>query len=397
MLNLYGDGIHDDTKAIQKLIDENVEVIMPVPKKHYLISKALEIPSNRRIVFPRFAEIRLAPMSDCSMIKNVTVEDKGERCPSRTYQFVNEFSGEKQHRVENIEIVGGIWNYDNQNQRENPILKRNYGPNGDYNGMAFVFYNVKNLRISSLTIKDPITYGVTLDRVDYFTIDNINFDYHDGNPCKINMDGIHLNGNCSFGYIKNLKGACFDDLIALNADEGSYGTIKNIEIDGIFADDCHSAVRLLTAGCELKNVHISNVFGTYYQYCIGLTRFYETKIRGVYDGISIDHIYASKAPRYPEYLKDKDPVYPLIFIEKNTIIKNLKISELHREERVNPISTVYVGENTVIENLVLEDIATENLTESEEMPVLLCEGCIEKLSATNIRENGKEVKLSGKI
>ena len=46
---LYGDGIHDDTDAIQELIDSGVcEVSLPVPKKLYLISRPLEIRRNHK-------------------------------------------------------------------------------------------------------------------------------------------------------------------------------------------------------------------------------------------------------------------------------------------------------------------------------------------------------------
>lgn len=34
MIKLYGDGIHDDTLAIQKMLDSRVSVVeLPVPKK----------------------------------------------------------------------------------------------------------------------------------------------------------------------------------------------------------------------------------------------------------------------------------------------------------------------------------------------------------------------------
>ena len=63
---LYGDGVHDDTAAIQELIDSGVcEVSLPAPKKHYLISKPLVIPSSFKLKLPRFAEIRLADGADC--------------------------------------------------------------------------------------------------------------------------------------------------------------------------------------------------------------------------------------------------------------------------------------------------------------------------------------------
>ena len=47
---LYGDGMHDDTAAIQEMIDSGVcEVSLPAPKNFYLISKPLVIPSNFKL------------------------------------------------------------------------------------------------------------------------------------------------------------------------------------------------------------------------------------------------------------------------------------------------------------------------------------------------------------
>ena len=71
MYTLYGDGIHDDTKAIQEMIDHaGNELVLPSPKTHYLISDTLTLPSNFRLVLPRFAEIRLADHSNCIMLRN---------------------------------------------------------------------------------------------------------------------------------------------------------------------------------------------------------------------------------------------------------------------------------------------------------------------------------------
>ena len=68
---LYGDGIHDDYPAIQDMIDSGVcEVSLPAPKKHYLISETLVLPSNFKLVLPRFAEIKLADGANCLMVKN---------------------------------------------------------------------------------------------------------------------------------------------------------------------------------------------------------------------------------------------------------------------------------------------------------------------------------------
>jgi len=71
---LYGDGIHDDTSALQELIDSGIcELCLPVPEKFYLISKPLELPSNFKLKLPRYAKVKLAANSNCVMIKNKTL------------------------------------------------------------------------------------------------------------------------------------------------------------------------------------------------------------------------------------------------------------------------------------------------------------------------------------
>ena len=270
MLNkLYGDGINDDTAAIQELIDTvGSELVLPLAKAFYLISRPLELPSNFRLVLPRFCEIRLAAGSNCVMAKN------------------------KEDNAQNIEICGGVWNFNNKAQNPNPILTGVFEPEG-YIGFGMAFFGVKGLRLTSMTMKDPVTFAVTLDTVSYFTVDNIVFDFNYGNPLATNMDGIHLNGNCHFGEITNLKGACYDDLVALNADEGTAGEISDITIRGIYSEDCHSAVRLLSANHPVRNVHISDVYGTYFQYCIGITRFYQSLDKGIFDAITLENICKS--------------------------------------------------------------------------------------------------------
>lgn len=386
---LYGDGIHDDTAAIQELIDSGVcEVSLPAPKVCYLISKPLELPSDFRLVLPRFAEIKLAAGSDCEMLRNKMKPDFAERIEPCVFGFINEFSPD--YPCRNIEVIGGIWNCNNLEQKPNPIIGKD---NSGYSGIGMVFYNVTNLRISSLTMKDPVTFSITLDTVSYFTVDNITFDFNYGNPLPTNMDGVHLNGNCSFGKMTNLKGRCYDDLIALNAEEGTNGPISNIDIDGLYAEDCHSAVRLLTVSHPVENISIRNVYGTYYQYCIGITKFYSGPLKGYYDGITLENICASKAERYEMYNKGASRIFQMIFIERALYIKNLKISGLFRKEYKVPIDTILVDENAVIDNLILENISVENHTDAPEMPFMTVKGEVKNLFARSVFADGKKIEL----
>ncbi|MBQ2923385.1 MAG: hypothetical protein IJE60_09960 [Tyzzerella sp.] len=395
---LYGDGIHDDYPAIQEMIDSGVcEVVLPIPKKNYLISKTLTLPSNFKLTLPRFAVIKLADGANCHMVRNKMVPDYAERLPEdlsegcrHLWYYVNEYSPEAM--TENVEICGGIWDCNNMNQLPNPEQSKVYEPYG-FTGEGMLFYGVKNLKLSSMTIKDPTHWGVSFDRVSYFTVRDITFDYNLGNPCAVNMDGIHLNGNCHFGVIRNLKGACYDDMVAINAHEGSRGTISNIRIDGLFAENCHSAVRLLNVCNKLENIHISNIYGTYYQYCIGITRGYQGEVTGVFDSITIDNIYASKALRDNIYPWPNGFVYPLIYMENEVKVKNLKITDVHRKEYNIPVETIYVGHAAVVENLIIDCVVSENHT-GKAMPMLVNKGKICRLTMKNLSADG-DLQMTG--
>ena len=385
---LYGDGIHDDTLAIQALIDSGIcEVCLPAPKVCYLISAPLTIPSNFKLKLPRFAEIRLADGSDCFMLQSRTVVKPADRLhPSFTaaqrnlWYYVDLLSPDPEDACHDFEIEGGIWNYNNKKQRENPIFGSRIDES-HYLGHLMFFYNVRNFRLSNMTFKDPANYAVNIDRGSYFTVENIRFDFNDGNPCASNMDGIHLNGNCHYGEIRNLQGACYDDLVALNAHEGSLGDITNLHIDGIYAENCHSAVRLLTVQSRIRNITISNVFGSYYQYCIGFTKYYPGETTGCFDGVVLENIHACKSHRLPVqevHMEDKSYHFPLIWVQEETAVGNLTIRGLHRREYENPIDTIHIGEQAVVDVLTVEDVSVENHTDRP-CPVFVNRGTVKVL------------------
>ncbi len=369
---LYGDGIHDDYPAIQEMIDSGAcEVTLPVPKVCYLISKTLTLPSNFRLVLPRFAKIRLMDGANCFMLTNKMTEKycfREDNLSHELFFFYDVYSNDPEDRVRNIEVKGGIWDFNNLGQNPNPLQTGKFEPT-HYTGIGMLFYNVKGLKLTEMTLKDPVNFAVTLDTVSYFTVEDITFDFNYGNPNALNMDGIHLDGNCHYGVIRNLKGACYDDLIALNADEGSNGPITNIEIDGIFAEDCHSAVRLLTVKNPVEKITISNVYGTYYQYVVGFTRFHNYDGEGYFDAITLDKIYASKAVRHSVYCKEGMYVFPIIFMEAGVYLKNVKVSNLHRREENTSVYTIGLKKDVKTEQLILDNVTTENGT-GEQMPLL---------------------------
>lgn len=393
---LYGDGIHDDWAAIQELIDSSVcQVDLPVPKKCYVISRPLELPSNFKLKLPRFATVRLADNANCLMVKNKMKPSHAKRLPAHVYEselashiwgYVDDYSPDAP--CENITLEGGIWDCNNMNQLPNPERTKEH-PVRECYGCGMLFYHVKNLKISSLTVKDPSQYAITLDTVSYFTVEDITFDFNLGNPYPINMDGIHLDGNCHYGDIRNLKGTCYDDMVALNAHEGSHGDISHITIDGLYADYCHSAVRLLLVNENIHHIHITNVHGNYYQYVIGVTKFYPGETTGSFDALTFDNIYAAKAlpakkgcfqhppADHPEYN------LPYIYIQRNTVTGSLVIRDLHRRENTLPKDTICIGENARIDRLVLDTVTTRNST-GKPMPLIRNKGNVKLLSLNNV-------------
>ncbi len=283
------------------------------------------------------------------------------------WKFYDLYSPEAADCCHDFEIEGGIWDFNNQGQDPNPIYTCQFDER-NYLGHTMFFYNVRNFRLSNMTFKDPANYAIMIDTGSYFTIENLVFDFNFGNPIASNMDGVHLNGNCHFGVIKNLQGACYDDLVALNAHEGSGGDITNIEIDGIFAENCHSAVRLLTVNHRIAHVTISRVFGTYYQYCIGLTKYYPGETTGCFDAIILRDIHAAKSERLPiqeAHMGDKSYHFPLIWAQEEVVIKHLCIEHLHRREHVNPIDTVRIEPRAFVRELNICDLTVENFTKSD--------------------------------
>lgn len=267
---------------------------------------------------------------------------------------------------------------------------------GNYEAVThFIFYfeDVKNLRISGLTMKDPTIFACVLDHVEQFTVSGITFDFNLGNPNATNMDGIHLNGGCRFGRIADLKGPCYDDMVALNADEGRGGPIEDIQIDGLFCDGCHSAVRLLSRGWPVRRVHISNVFGTFYQYCVGVTRYSDDGKEGDFDQLHLSDIYASKAPRLPVHGKEGGYVYSMIWIEGGLTVGDLQIDHLHRRESVTSIPTLSILPGAVIKVLGMEHVSQENST-GEPFPLILNEGHIGSLCLRDVHTGG-DTLLSG--
>ena len=380
MYTLYGDGIHDDYPAIQEMLDSLIsEVSLPAPEKFYLISKTLKIHGNQSLRLPPFALIRLSDNANCAMIED------------------DDFSSHK----ENIKIDGGIWDMNHNNQFPNPYhfpdangktwydyvketgfdktTSKVFAPL--YSGHCMRFCNIRRFIIKNVTIKNPVVYGVQMAYIEDFDVSDIFFDYTEGSPKLWNMDGIHLEGGCKNGTIRNLKGACHDDLVAITTDDSLYGPIKNITVDGIYAEHSHSAVRLLSHNIPLENIKICNVYGSYYIYCIGLTNYYyKENCRGKMKNIVIENVRAETCVGTKDVHGGN---HPFIWVDREMDVEGLSISNVSREESFSKIPFLRIDKNAKVKRLSLANIYQKSLL-SEKIALIDKLGEIEDLTEVNV-------------
>ena len=352
LLALVGDGVADDTAAIQERLDSGVScVYLPPPAKNYLISRTLRIGSGTELRLDRLTVIRLAPKSDCPMLENTCFRGGG----------TNSF----------VAVTGGIWDADNVRQTGNfmqtPDLRKKMPKAFDpdwFIGMAMRFCHVENMTLRGVTVRNPVTYGIEFGKAAYVTVDDVTFDYRKWNPVPLNMDGVHLDGFCHHFRITNLRGTCFDDMVALNANDGicspEEGPITDVDIDGLYCDYCHSAARLLSAGAELKRVTIRNVHGNFYCYTVGLTHYFPQKPRGTMDDIVISDVFASKAigPNKIDCAFRRQ--MPVIQVEGPNDIGSLTIERVHRNERTLPADTIGIDAQATVRRLTVRDCKMDN-------------------------------------
>lgn len=242
-----GDGKSNDAPAFQTALDSGCPLIT-IPFGKYIIGSPLIIGSDTAIHAHRRAEIFL-----------------GDNVCTKRGEFLitnrNHIDGNQ-----NITLRGGIWNGNNIANPKSDLFDLN-----GYSGALMNFIHVKNIVISNLTLFNPSAYFTRFCEIDSFLFEDITFTAT--HPCS-NNDGIHLGGYCQNGIIRNLHATTpntpNDDMVAMNADDCitrvenldlKCGFIRNVIVDGLYADSCHSFIRMLSVNSEIKDISINHIIG----------------------------------------------------------------------------------------------------------------------------------------
>lgn len=238
-----------DTEAFQAALDRAAGGVLRIPAGEYCVERTLYIDSDTQILADENARIRLGtayPKKRGDFLLSNRHTDTGDR---------------------NIFIAGGVWDggFDGVvNTKSGGLFDEDA-----WSGVLLNFTNVRNLILRGLTLANSVTYYLRLCRIDGFDIRYIRFA---AERLAFNQDGLHFAGECRNGYVKDIRavtrGETNDDMIALNADDSTVrrenfdtfcGPIENITFEDIFAEDCYTAVRMLSVRSPIRNIRFKNL------------------------------------------------------------------------------------------------------------------------------------------
>ena len=237
-----GDGLADDAPALQRAL-EACGGRLYLPAGTYKTGRTLRVPAGTFLWADERATVKAA---DGAFTR------RGE------YLLANAGDAD-------ICIQGGVWDGNNPGNPRGDM----FDPAGT-TGTLLNFRGVTGLTLRSMTLRDPECYYIRLCEVRDFRVEDILFDSPHLRP---NQDGVHLAGHCERGVIRHLRGtrgSPNDDFVALNADDCFTrqtnfdiipGPIRDILVDGLQAEACHTFLRLLSVDAEISNIVVRNVRG----------------------------------------------------------------------------------------------------------------------------------------
>ena len=159
-------------------------------------------------------------------------------------------------------------------------------------------------------------------------------------------------------------------------------------MDGLFADNGYTAVRLLSCGSTMRNISIKNIFGTYRFYGISFTHHnIFPGERSSFDNIFVENMFCAKPPNGltvdPEIIDVIDNRYgqgtyeraimtsPIIWFENGVYCGNVTFSGISRiEEAETQAPTILIDPNVHIDHLVIKN-AFQKFVNSPEVPLVV--------------------------
>jgi len=352
-----GDGLRDDTPAIQAALDAGAAVV-ELPQGNYLVKRPLLVHSHTHI----------------KLADGTRVIQCGE-VPKKRGDFLIR-NADLAGGNEDITLTGGVWDGNNTG-RLNVKCPDLFDTEG-YSGATMNFVNVKGLILSDFEIANSVAFHVRMSQLEDFTIRNLRFS---GEKRAGNQDGLHFGGAVRNGLIECIHavtpGQTNDDLIALNADDCvtrvdnfdlQRDVIENLVIRDIYAEDCHTLVRILSVDAPIRNITIENVRGGFRAYALNLD--------------------AARYCRTPLFNDDERP-------EGVGVLENITISglDVHRTRLGNDVA--YIVCESRAKNFTVKDFKRNTVLEQDPDSPTLRVVNVTNMSVTATQQ-GKETAYSVK-
>ena len=362
----------DGNSELQPYLDCGGEADITTPGI-YVLNRPLVIGPRTRLYLRQGVVIKAAPRSLCSLIENASFRVGG------SYD-------------EDIEIVGGIWDGNCDEQGLEPLQyalarnEREYDAER-FTGKMMRFAHVAGFVLRDALLRDPVSYGVQIADAKGFSVRDLHFDYN----CRFGTtDGVHVNGPACDGEIIRMHGTTNDDMVSLTTvderhAEVTRGPIERVVIDGVHAEGGYTGVRLLSCGEPLTDVAVRNVTGTYRHNAISLTHHNIHPGEPIWmDRIVIDGVYASKSDK--QLTDDRFTLWdrsadifnsdPVVWFAKGIKMGEAELRNVERtEETASLAPTVKIDRDVSIEKLTMKNIR-HSFRYGQEFEPIINEGSI---------------------
>ena len=133
------------------------------------------------------------------------------------------------------------------------------------------------------------------------------------------------------------------------------GEISDVDIDGLYADQTHRGVRLLSTDphAPVRRVTIRNIHIRTYRNAVALTHFFPDRPgRGSFDAIVVRDCFASSAPAPDFSHVNTGAVWPMVWVQNGCDVGSLVVENLCRHETHSAKApTIQVDDGALVETM----------------------------------------------
>ncbi len=397
-------GGHDDTAALQSLLDEALRGPLELVMDGAALVSGLTIHSHTTV---------RCLTSSCGFFLQ-----KQSNRPI----LINEHRTADPAAIvdEDIRLVGGTYNGNGLPDEQGDVNGNQRKSTREYSfTVALGFYGVSDFTASGITILHPRNYALHLANWRHVVLENDRVDV--GVSEGINYDGIHFNGPGQDASVRNLSVHSWDDALAFNADDQrtyndpggpnmggpmSYGVpwikngpISDVVVDGLFLDHTLFGLRILSSASRVDRIAVRNIHGDSRGWAVTIDDFFGNFRDGPGNigGVTIENVDV-EAHDWPGTYKwgvgltDK-------YVNIGCAIESLTLKNIRQSHRGDDRPAINLATQAKVRSLQIDGLSivdTKQLEERLPRIALVGDAAVEMFSLSGVAwVRGKELSQSG--